>query len=447
VNSPLASQLDQSVFSRLAVHVKAGEEVCAGFSGGLDSSVLLDVLHACAPRLGFRLSALHVHHNLSPNADSWASFCEQSCARLGIVLHVTRVKVDAASGLGLEAAARNARYAAYAETGAQWIALAHHADDFAETFLQRLLRGTGIKGLAAVPETRALGAGQRVIRPLLQQHRSVLEQYARERGLAWVEDESNADTALDRNYLRHEIISRLDTRFPAAIDNILRAGQNAAEAQDLLDDLARIDLKGNEENDALPIAVLRALSAPRARNVLRFFLAENGVAMPDSTRLVEALRQIREAAPDTQLIVELGDWQIRRHLDHVVLISAQVGQGTQAFSRPWQGENQLELAELGGKLTFSASRGEGIRARLGKEPGWVVRTRAGGERMRPDARRPTRTLKNLLQEHDVPAWTRDRLPLLFHRDRLVWVPGVGIDCAYQCEPGELGLLPIWAATQ
>lgn len=436
--------IEKSVIAGLSSRVRAGDAMCIGLSGGLDSMVLLEIAHAAAAALGIRVSAIHVHHGLSPNADDWARFCKGQCEQRSIALEIARVQVDRAGGFGLEAAAREVRHACYAKVDAQWIALAHHADDFAETFLLRLLRGAGIKGLAAMPDVRPLGAGKYLIRPLLALRRSDLEDYARERALAWIEDESNVDTGFDRNYLRHEVIPRLTKRFPAAVQNIQRAGDHARAAQMLLDDLARLDLQAADADDALPIALMRSLSVERARNALRYYLAANGVAMPDSARLGEAVRQIRECSEDARLLIELDGWQLRRRRDHVVITDSILEAGRIVFECRWEGTGEIHIAELGGTLFFDPAAGQGIRSRLFHEPGWIIRTRRGGERMRPEADRPTRTLKNLFQERGVAAWERDRVPLLFHNDRLIWVPGVGIDCAYQCAREDDGIMPRWA---
>ena len=445
MSSKLCSSIEKSVIAGLSARVGAGEAMCIGLSGGLDSMVLLDIAHAARAALGIRVSAMHVHHGLSPNADDWARFCEGQCGQRSIPLEIARVHVNRAGGLGLEAAAREVRLACYAKADAQWIALAHHADDFAETFLLRLLRGAGIKGLAAMPEVRPLGAGKWLIRPLLALRRADLESYARERALAWIEDESNLDTGFDRNYLRHEVIPRLAQRFPAAVQNIRRAGDHARATQALLDDLARLDLQRADADDALPMALMRSLSVGRAKNVLRYYLAAHGVAMPDRARLGEAVRQIRECSEDARLLIELDGRQLRRHRDHVVITDSMVEAGRIVFEYRWEGAREILIDELGGTLFFDPAAGQGIRSRLSHEPGWIVRTRCGGEHMRPEADRPTRTLKNLFQERGVAAWERDRLPLLFHHDRLVWVPGIGIDCAYQCGREDDGIMPRWAA--
>ena len=190
------------VGARIAQVIPPEATICVGLSGGLDSTVLLTVL---ARHLAdaHRVTALHVHHGLSPNADQWVKFCERLCANEGVPLAVERVRVDAASPLGLEGAARVARYAVYSARPEPYIALAHHLDDQAETVLMQLLRGTGMRGIAAMPELRGLrGTNVNIFRPLLNFSRAQLAEFAKAEGLRWIEDESNASTGPSRNFLR-----------------------------------------------------------------------------------------------------------------------------------------------------------------------------------------------------------------------------------------------------
>src|SRR5438477_8631818 len=173
------------VGARIAELIPADARICVGLSGGLDSTVLLDVLARHLADAG-RVTALHVHHGISPNADQWVKFCERLCANEGVPLTVEHVRVDPTSPLGMEGAARVARYAAYAARPERYIALAHHLDDQAETVLMQLLRGTGLRGIAAMPELREIrGTNIRVFRPLLSHSRATLRRFAEEEGLRW----------------------------------------------------------------------------------------------------------------------------------------------------------------------------------------------------------------------------------------------------------------------
>ena len=284
-------------------HVQPGQRLAVGLSGGIDSVVLL---HALAVRCRDGLSALHVHHGISPNADRWAKFCSDFAHQLDVPFQCVSVTVERGSADGLEAAARRARHQVFADCRADWIGLAHHRDDQAETMLFNLLRGTGIVGAAAMREHTG-----RLLRPLLTIDRDDIERYAAVYRLDWIEDESNADTCHSRNFLRHRVLAALTQRFPAAAKNLAGAAARFGEAQDLLDDLACIDL-GSMTDFPVSVIALQALAEPRARNVLRYLLARRGVRIPSEARLREALRQMLTAASDRHPALQLGDHRLMR---------------------------------------------------------------------------------------------------------------------------------------
>jgi tRNA(Ile)-lysidine synthase len=419
--------------------------VCVGFSGGLDSVVLLHLFAEEAERSGRKVSALHVHHGLCAHADDWVRFCERFCANHGVPLAVERVRVDLDSPLGVEAAARMARYAAYAARPEPIIALAHHLDDQAETVLFQLLRGTGLKGMAAMPELRPLpGPGKRVFRPLLRHTRAQLHEFAQARGLRWVEDDSNASTRFDRNFLRLEVEPRLTARFPGWQESLARFARHAATATELLEALAALD--GAPPLPGAALELRAELSPERRANVLRSWLGRNAVAMPSEARLAEMARQLWEAREDARVRIDHGGVAIVRHRGDALIergLPPPVHAGPpRDWAVPWKRETRVELGAERGAVCFEATVGEGIEAALA-EGEWCLRGRTGGETIRLAADRPTRTLKNLLQERDVPLWQRENLPLLFHGERLVWVPGVGIAAEYACREGRPGLSPSW----
>ncbi len=232
------------------------------------------------------------------------------CNVLGIPLIVRHVQVERASGEGLEAAARRARYAAFAECGADFLLLAQHRGDQAETLLFNLLRGAGVVGAAAIPVEREY-RGIRVLRPLLSISRAEIEAYAREHGLSWVDDESNADISFSRNFLRHEILPALADRFPSVESGLAQAAENFAEASVLLDELAALDWKHVALGEEVQIKHLRQLSAERIKNMLRFRLRQLGWRTPDAPRLAEFVRQLRRAGPDRHPALVLPDGEMR----------------------------------------------------------------------------------------------------------------------------------------
>jgi tRNA(Ile)-lysidine synthase len=438
-NSSSPVDPDASVAACLARHVRPGERLVAGLSGGVDSAVLLHLLQAHSRPQGFRLSALHVHHGLSPHADAWLAHCQRLCDSLGVPLEVARVEVRRNAASGPEAAARQARYAAFSKVEAEWVLLAHQRDDQAETLLFNLLRGAGLGGAAAMPVVRAFPGrrGLRILRPLLDMPRSWIERYAGEHNLAWIEDESNHDERHARNYLRQSILPRLLARFPGCDAVLARAAAHFAEADTLLSRLAEIDAAMAMREGRVVVAELARLDEARARNLLRHVLKQAGVTMPDRARLQEALRQACDAAADRQVSIDLGQCMLHRHRGQLWLAPKH----PLAVDTEWRGEAALDWA--GTRMRFDRTRGAGIGlARLEGKAIWI-RPRQGGERFQPDPKRPRRELRKLLQESGVPPWQRRAMPLLWCGEQLVWVPGLGVDVTWQCREGEPGLLPYW----
>lgn len=424
---------------RLRQFVQPGDRLVAALSGGLDSVVLLHLLRKLQGVHGFLLSALHVHHGLSPNADRWEAFCEALCERWGVVLEVKRVEVERESAEGLEAAARRARYRAFGGLDAEWLLLAHQRDDQAETLLFNLLRGAGVGGAAAMPVVRDFPGrpGLRILRPLLDSPREEIAATAREEGLDWIEDESNEDTRYARNFVRRRVLPLLRERFPGCDAVLARAAAHFAESDELLDRLARIDAEVAMRQGRIVASELAGLSEARARNLMRHVLKEENILLPDSARLHEIVRQIGHAAPDRQVCFDLGNRILHRFRGEVWIVP----RGEPGAVVEWRGENALAWA--GAMVRFASDTGAGISGDKLAGGRVTIAPRRGGEHIQPDRRRPRRELKKLLQEHGVPPWQRDAMPLLWCDEDLVWVPRVGIDCAYHCAPDAPGWVVTW----
>jgi len=282
---------------RAASLARVDARLAVGFSGGLDSSVLLQVACLVAQDLGTSPPlAVHVHHGLQAAADDWATHCERTAADLGAAFTLKRITVERAGGESPEAAAREARQAALTaaadESDADALLLAHHRDDQSETVLFNALRGTGLPGLAGIPAARTLGERRLLLRPFLGLPRDALERWAREQALGWIDDPSNADTTLRRNLLRQRVLPLLATAMPQAPASLARLARHAAEAQRLADDLAELDAATWTDARGLRCNAFVELPSHRARNLLRRLLAQHGLRMPDSAKLDEMLRQL-----------------------------------------------------------------------------------------------------------------------------------------------------------
>ncbi len=428
-----------------------GARLVLGLSGGLDSMVLLEVLRRLAAPLDFRLSCVHVNHNISPNARRWAAFCARCCKRHGIALALHEVDLTPYRAEGLEAAARRARYEVYARQGqAHFIVLAQHQDDQAETLLLQLLRGAGVRGGAAMPLIREQDRGRRakgarapaILRPMLAVSREQIEAYARARKLKWVEDESNADTRYDRNFLRHRVLPVIAQAYPGYGATLARAAGHLAEASLILDQLAEADAKRAAKGNRLELAQLRHLGIPRAKNLLRWLLLQQGKAAPEADRLQEGLRQLFEAGDDAAVCVALGASELRRYAGHAYLLPARSAPPA-GFRRDWDGRRAWPLPELGGTLRFVRRKESGLACARIVALGLNIRQRQGGEKFRLRPGGSTRSLKNLLQEARMPPWERERLPLIYCGDTLVAVPGLGVAAGWQTGAGNFGWTITW----
>ena len=422
-----------------AAGVGPGTRVCCALSGGVDSVVVLDVLRALAPRFGFSLQAAHVHHSLSPHADAWARACAARCAQLGVAFTLFRVTVARDASTGLEAAARDQRHAALDGVACDWLVFGHHQDDQAETLLFRLLRGSGVRGaaaMAAADPPRAARPGR--LRPLLDCSRSAIEAWARERGLTWVEDESNAQLDFSRNHLRHRVLPVIGERFPAATATLARAAEHFREASELLDELAALDQSACGGQPLQHEQVL-ALSDARVANLLRWRVRQDNFRAPPRSRLDEALRQLRAVPASHPLRIELGDVACCVYRGQLWLEPAAL---EPLLAQRWAGGDALCWG--GGEVHFLPRLGEGIARTVLDNAGEVMlSTRRPGLRMRVSVGRPRRSFRKLCQEADIPAWMRDRLPVLWVDGEPAWIGGIGLAADFASPASDAGLVPQW----
>lgn len=406
------------------------------FSGGLDSTVLLHLLADLAKNQSLPpLQAIHVHHGLQAAADAWPAHCQAVCDAAGVSLRVMYVCVQ--PGASLERAARDARYQAFAEAigPGEPLLTGQHRDDQAETLLFRLLRGAGVRGLAAMPAQRPLGEGH-LVRPLLDVSRAELEVYARAQQLSWIEDPSNSDPRFSRNYLRHQLFPLLTARWPQAVNTLARTAGHLAEAQGLLDELAQLDVQAAQLPSAFPwlalpslaLAPLRDLSDARQRNALRYWLAPL-TPLPDSEHWV-GWNTLRDAKADAQPVWRLADGQLHRCNDRIWWVPAvwsEFSDTPLSWSRP---QNPLQLPG-NGQLYFSGHAPEGPLS---------IGYRQGGEVMEVPGR-GRRELKRLLNESAVPGFIRGRLPLLYQGSRLLAVANLARASTGQGDDWQLHWAP------
>ncbi|MCC6135487.1 MAG: tRNA lysidine(34) synthetase TilS [Candidatus Contendobacter sp.] len=421
-----------------------------GYSGGVDSHVLLHLLATHRSRWSERtLEAAYVDHGLQPASADWGEQCAQICRDLDVPFRVLRVNAWPAVGESPEAAARSARYAAFAAELAPDSALltAHHRDDQAETLLLQLLRGAGPHGLAAMPAATRLGRGW-LLRPLLETDRADLLAYVHDRQLHWIEDASNADSGFDRNYLRHHILPLLRERWPAATRTLARSARWCAETADWLDAEADADLSRvvMARPDRLHLPALRELNELRQRNLLRRWLRRLNLPVPDARQLAHLLHDALTAGRDRQPWTRWPGGEVRRYRDALYALPPLPAHdpGRSFVWRPLAGQwPPLDLPGIG-RLQWRETVGAGLSAAALVEATLTVRFRQGGERFQPVGRCHSQELKKLLQEAGIPLWERERLPLLYREERLLAVVGLGVAVELAVAPDKLGWQPVLA---
>jgi tRNA(Ile)-lysidine synthase len=434
----LDQRLEALLASRADVNASAApprpRKLLLALSGGLDSVALLHALAAlCATPQGrkrWALRAVHVHHHLQPAADAAASLCRRECRRLAVPLSVRHLSLGELRGESVEAAAREARYAACAATlrSGEVLLTAHHDDDQLETVLLQLLRGAGVAGLAGMPALARFGRGWQA-RPLLGTQRALIERWARSRGLHWIDDVSNLERRFDRNYLRLEVLPALRARWPAAARVVARSAAHLAEAHGLLTALGQEDLARTAVGEAVDVAALACLPAARQRNLLRVWLAASGLRVPDAARLERVRTELPQARADANPAVTWQGGSVRRHRGLLYAVP-DLPAAPPAAVWNWRRQRELQLGAGLGRLRLVQDRGGPLA--LAKLPTQLlVGCRRGGEQLRLETGSPRRALKDLLREAGVLPWWRERLPVIRDEGRVVAVADLWCDVAYR----------------
>lgn len=398
-----------------------------GFSGGLDSSVLLHALWQL--QLPVRLRAVHVNHQISPYADTWQTQCAAICNTYGVPFEAHRVQIEN-QGKGIEDAARQARYDVFTHLlrDGDYLFTAHHADDQAETLLLRLMRGAGPRGLAAMAKSRSLGNGY-LYRPLLSFPRADLESYAQEHRLRWVSDESNEDDHYDRNFLRNQVMPLLQGRWPGFTRKWQQTAELCAANEHLLEEVAFTDIKQSDERAerlgrSISLVQFNLLSTARQQNLLRYWLKQQGYSIPEQQHWQQIYQQLASARTDAQIDIRWAQVSLRVYRNRLYSLSQQ------SF------DSHLSI-----EPAVSSPGVVRIRAILSE---LQIRYRQGGERCKPAGRQHSQTLKKLLQDIGLEPWLRDQVPLVYSGDQLVAVGDLWVCEGYIAEQGEEGFVLHWS---
>lgn len=423
----------------------AADRAHVALSGGLDSCVLLHLLVSVRQRLPWSLNAIHVNHGLQEQAGIWQEHCEGLCAGYQVPLETVHLNLAPVPGESLEAIAREARYRAIAGSMGEGdlVLTAQHQDDQAETLLLQLLRGSGPAGLAAMPMVSQLGPGW-MVRPLLEFSRASLEAYAGAHQLEWLDDPSNQDRRFDRNFVRHEVMPLLRSRWPSASRTFARAARFSGELLSLAEEEADSDLADVllQDGDELSIQALQGLSSVRQRNLLRYWMAQQGVSTPHSKKLARIESEVINGRPDANPQVVWDGWQVRRYRDRLML-SRTTDMLVYPSALSWKDKRQILLPGNLGRL-YVEPGSEGISARQWQQAEVEVRFRQGGERCLPAGEAHRRSLKKLFQEWGVPPWERSSQPLIYLDGELAAVPGRLICQPFAAKSGEEAITIRWS---
>ena len=431
------------------INLENYSRIAVAFSGGLDSSVLLHSL-VSIPEFKEKVFAIHVNHGLSPNSKSWIKHCEKFCRVLGV--NFIPLTIELENSKTNENILRQARYEAFfscLEKG-DVLCTAHHQDDHIETILFRILRGTGIKGLAGIEKYSQI-EGIDLIRPLISYSKKDLLDYGNKFNVNWIEDESNEDLSISRNFIRKKVIPNLkNDNWPEYKNSISYLSSKAKEANEILDEIAFLDLKrcASESLDRLSILKIKELSHARAMNVLFTWLGINTHLGVSNKITDQVYKSIVLASENSNPVVtfgkrgESGSFQIRRFnnfLRHLPLTETETLSNKKVWK--WNTNNPLELPT--GTLSMQLSLGKGISTQL-TEPGISIKGRIGGERCKPEGRSKSQKLKKLFQEYRVPPWVRDRIPLVYVGDQLAAVSDLWVCEEFVAKKDERGIVLSWA---
>jgi tRNA(Ile)-lysidine synthase len=419
-------------------------ETCwIAYSGGLDSLVLLHVLASIQDKIKTKLVAVHINHGISKDADLWVKHCQDKCASYAIELQTFSIDLSDKSDKGTEAFAREKRYEVLGNliSSHDLLLTAHHMDDQLETILLQLLRGSGPDGLVGMPQAREFSKGI-LLRPLIDYSREEIHDYALSESLSWVEDESNKSNKYDRNFLRNKIIPELLTRWPGALKTVQRAAKHQAEARSLINEIAGndLDVVCDSEYIKLDLSGFDNLSGIRKKNVLRAWIKKNKLETPNARIIEKIITEVVHANIDRNPCVKWKGGEIRRYRGYLYIMKSLPPHDVE-MSKPWNLEETLELTS--GCLKAIFGKGHGIKKDMLSNNIVEIRYRQGGEQIKLPGRKETHDLKKLFQEHGVPPWIRDRIPIIYYENKLIAVADFWIESKYAASESEAAWQIIW----
>ncbi|ORU89676.1 MAG: hypothetical protein A6F71_01575 [Cycloclasticus sp. symbiont of Poecilosclerida sp. M] len=425
------NQFSQSIEAALLKQPSITRALIA-YSGGVDSHVLL---HVCAKiqvvTKNIRFSVISVDHGLHEASARWLEYCEKTADELGLEFKGAKVCVDTIKQDGVESAARKARYAAIKEFVDEHTVLltAQHQDDQAETLLLQLFRGCGVQGLASIPPMAQFGSGF-IARPFLNFGREEIVEYANKFKLKWLEDPSNTDISLNRNYLRSEVIPVIKKRWGAFSKTTSRTAEHCAEASSLL--AATYEHLIDKENLAVfNLQAIEGKSGEVQRAIIRHWLFSNDINALSTKQMEQLLNNVIAVDDEKQPVLKVTDYEVRRFKNRLYLLKA-LPEMMPNLSIEWMGD-VCQLPEPIGELKKVVRVGCGV-----KKECWdrrvTIKFRNGGENIKILGRSGTQKLKNLLNQKSLPFWVRERVPLVYIDDKLAAIANFWV--AEEFQAGE-----------
>ncbi len=365
------------------------KRIAVALSGGIDSVVLLHYLHTHHPS---NLRAIHCNHHLSAYCNEWDNFCKNLCRTLDIAYD--NIDIFIKNGPNLEENARKKRYYSLSCSlkENEVLCTAHHQNDQAETLLLQLFRGAGVAGLAAMPKSKPLGNGVHY-RPMLNIEKSEIIKYAKDHHLSWVEDDSNTNTNFRRNFLRLEIIPKLETVYKNLAKILTRSAKHQSEALKLTRELAEIDINAHhiiKDSGRINISALKKLEIHRIKNILRHHLSLMKFLAP-SDKIMDQINDLLHAKEDAQPLIGWDSFEIRRYQDELYFID----------TRKQKSQDYCPFHEEFENL-----------------PNFSIRYRTEGQRIKLPGKKHSQSLKKVLQDANIPPWERSSLKMYYIDDEL-----------------------------
>ncbi len=389
------------------------KKIWVGFSGGIDSSVLLHVL-INIPELASKIQVIHVNHQLQEAAVDFEKHCLDQCERWGVPLKVLFLNQKKLPGESLEAYARAGRYELFQsclESG-DILVTAHHQEDQVETFLIQLIRGAGVDGLSAMPTLSVLGQGY-LYRPWLSISKQAIKNYAQQHELIWIDDPSNSEIKLERNFWRAEVLPKLTQRHPGLFKTMARSARNCAAASELLENFAEKLLEeiNGERQKPLPLKLFKTKSINQQILILRYWLKSFDLILSEAQS--EVLR--------TQERLQIGLTDIRVFQNHLYVIDQSLQKTGDSWEIFWDGQGVLKLPNWPEAITQKSLKAIGIP--VGKLDWSCVSFRNRRKNIAEKVLFPGlthhRSLKNLFQEKEIPPWLRDSVPLMCQKGQII----------------------------